>query len=133
MATTWEALRAELDGSHPVTGAYSADNKIAASQLNIVNINCNRTNMSGREVADEIVAADYDALTEENKMKVLALVASDTLNPFDFGANVIKDIFGVGSDTLVALSLARVKTISRAIELGLGEVNPGRVEEARRL
>lgn len=133
MAITWEALREELDGSHPVTGAYSADNEIAASQLNAVNINRNRTSMTGREVADEIIDADYNALTEGNKTKVLALIASDTLDPFGFGANVIKDIFGAGSDTLAALALARVETISRAVELGLGEVTPGRVEEARRL
>lgn len=133
MAITWEALREELDGSHPVTGAYSADNEIAASQLNAVNINRNRTSMTGREVADEIIDADYNALTEGNKTKVLALIASDTLDPFGFGANVIKDIFGAGSDTLAALALARVETISRAVELGLGEVTPGHVEEARRL
>lgn len=130
---TWEVLRAELEGSHPVTGTYSADNKIAASQLNAVNINRNRTSMTGREVADEIADVDYDALTEEGKTKILALVASDSLDPFGFGANVMKDIFGAGSDTLAALALARVETISRAVELGLGEVTPGRVEEARRL
>jgi len=133
MAGTWEALRQELDGSHPVTGAYSADHEIAASQLNAVNINRNRNSMSGREVADAIVDADYDALTEEDKTKLLALVASDTLDPFGFGANVIKDIFGAGSGTLAALALARVETISRAVELELGEVKPGQVEEARRL
>ena len=133
MSITWEALRAELNGSHPVTGAYSTVDKEAAAQLNALNISHNRTSMTGREVADEIVAADYDALTEDNKTKVLALIASDTLDPFGFGANVIKNIFGAGSDTLAALAIARVETISRAVELELGEVTPGRVEEARRL
>jgi len=133
MSMTWEALRAELNGSHPVTGAYSVDDEEAAAQLNVINISRNRTSMTGREVADEIVNADYDALSEGNKTKVLALVASDTLDPFGFGANTVKDIFGAGSATLTALALARVETISRAVELGLGEVTPGRVEEARRL
>lgn len=133
MAITWEALRTELESIHPVTGAYNADNKIAASQLNAVNVNRNRTSMTGREVADEIVNADYDALAEDNKKKVLALIASDSLDPFGFGANVIKDIFGAGSDTLTALTLARVETISRVVELGLGKVTVGLVEEARRL
>jgi hypothetical protein len=133
MAITWEALKNELDGSHPVTGAYSMDAKEAADQLNALNISRNRTSMTGREVADEIVNADYDALTDENKTKVLALVASDTLDPFGFGANVVKDIFGTGSATLSALATARTETISRAAELGLGEVTPGRIEEARRL
>lgn len=133
MAISWEALKAELDGSHPVTGAYSADAKEAAAQLNAVNVSRNRTSMSGREVADNIFDTDYDALTEDKKTKVLALIASDSLNPFGFAANVVKNIFGADSDTLTALALTRVETISRAVELGFGKVSPGQVIEARRL
>ena len=92
----------------------------------------NRTSMSGRQVRAEVVDAEYDALTAEKKSQFLALTASGDLDPFGLGANVIKDIFGGGSATLTALQAARVESITRAQELGLGIVKPGHVEEARR-
>ena len=127
-----EILKTELSTDPLSRGYASMSDEEAATDLNTLNISRNRTSMTGREVADEIVDAEYDVLSEDEKTQVLALVASDTLDPFGFGANVIKDIFGVGSDTVAALASARVETISRATELGLGVVKVGWIIEARR-
>ncbi len=103
----------------------------AAADLNTPRIARNRTSMSGREVAAGIDNGEYDALSDVRKSQVLALIASDNIDPFGFAANVVKDIFGAGT-TLTNLAAARVEQISRATELGLSTVKVGHVEEARR-
>ncbi len=125
------ALKTELIAGHPDTGAYDSDDALAAAELNAVNRTRNRTSMSGREVAAEILNADYDSLTADKKSQVLALVASEDIDPFGFAANVVKDVFGSGSDTVTALAAARVEDVSRAVEIGLGTIKAGHVEEAR--
>jgi len=126
-----DILKAELIAGHPVTGAYSADDEIAAGQLNAVNIVRNRTSMTGREMAAEIVNAEYDALTEAKKGQILALIASDDIDPFGFAANVVKDVFTVISTTVTNLAAVRIETVSQAVDKSLGWVRPGNVAEAR--
>lgn len=125
------ALAVELAGEHPVTGPYDADNATAAEQLNAVNRTHNRTSMTGREVAAEIVDAEYDELSDAKKSHILSLSSGDDIDPFGFAANVVKDVFGADSDTVAALAAVRVETVSRAVELRLGTVYPGHVENAR--
>jgi hypothetical protein len=127
------ALKAALVAEHPSTGAYDADDQLAADQINLANVNRNRTGMTGKEVAAEIVDAEYDALaTSEEKLQVISLVSSGDIDPFGFAANVMKDIFGGGSATLTALAVARVETVSQATILNLGFVYPGHIAAARR-
>jgi len=91
----------------------------------------NRTIMTGGEVAAQVVDAAYDALTDAGKSQFLALVASENLDPFGMGANVIKDLFGGGSTTVTNLAAARVETVSRLVELDLGSPGLGNIVEAR--
>lgn len=126
------ALKTELLAGHPVTGAYNADDALAAAEINLTNIDRDRTSMTGREVAAEIVDSDYDGLTDGEKTQVLSLVASSDIDPFGFAANVVKGIFGAGSDTVTALATARVESISRAVELGFGTIGANHIELARR-
>ncbi len=91
----------------------------------------NRTRMSGRQVQAEVVDVEYNALSADKKSQFLALTASDDLDPFGLGANIIKDIFGGGSATLTALQTARVESITRAVELELGQVKSRHVGYAR--
>jgi len=126
-----QALVTEVQ-TDPLGLGYSGmtDQQIADS-LNTVNRPRNRTSMSGREIQDEVVDAEYDVLTDEKKSQFLALTASADLDPFGLGANVIKDIFTGGSTTSTNLGVARVETISRAVEIGAGRVGNGTVEIAR--
>jgi hypothetical protein len=125
------ALATELT-SDPLGMGYSGmTDEEAANSLNTVNRGRNRTSMSGREMADNINNTEYDGLSDTKKSQVLSLVGATDIDPFGFVANVLKDVFGVGSTTLVALIAARVETISRAEEIGIGWVRPGNVTEAR--
>lgn len=92
----------------------------------------NKASMSGREVMDEVVDSEYDGLTSAQKTQFISLTSGGDLDPFGFAANVVKNIFGNPSNTLTALAAARVELVSRAEELGFGEVTFQQVWEIRR-
>lgn len=91
----------------------------------------NRTSMSGRDVANEVVSSQYDALTNTKKSQFLSLIGSNDLDPFGLAVTVVKDIFGAGSTTVNNLATARVETVSRVVELDLGSPGLGNIVEAR--
>ncbi len=122
----YNGVGSENVGPDPMTDQQVADSLLVKNRTR------NRTSMSGREVRSEVVDAEFDALTPEKKAQFLSLTSADDLDPFGFGANVIKDIFTDPSDTLTNLIAARVETISRAEEQGLGAVGAGLIEVARR-
>jgi hypothetical protein len=128
-----EVLQAELLAGHPETGAYDADNQIAADQINAVNVERNKTSMTGREMAENIDDAEYDILADVKKSQIISLTGASDIDPFGFVANVLKDVFTVGSTTITNLQAARVETVSQATVLGLGFVYPGHIEAARAL
>lgn len=116
----------------PLGRGYSTmSDEDAAGSLNTPNRSRNRITMSGREVQAQIVDSEYVALTVEKKSQLLALTSSSDLDPFGFPSNVVKDIFGVGATSLSNLATARIETISRAREIGLGIVKVGHIAEAR--
>jgi len=99
------------------------------TSLNTADRSRNRTEMTGREVAANIVDAEYDALSDAKKSQFLELIgrrgdslSRAALDPFGFPANVVKNIFGSGSTTVSNLATARVETISRGVEIGWGVV-----------
>ncbi len=126
------ALAVELAAGHPGTGAYNADDALAAAELNAAN----RTRIVGSMSGDAIFAAtdeaEFNALTDAKKTFWMAFCGRDSIDPAG-SANVslVNWIYGAGSDTLTALAAARTETISRATELGLGVVRVGNVGEAR--
>lgn len=92
----------------------------------------NRTSMTGDEVFAAIESqAVWDALTDAQRLEFLSLCGRDTLDPFST-ANValVTSIFGA-SVTLTNLQNARVESVSRATELGIGTVSAGHVEYVR--
>lgn len=82
----------------------------------------NRKTMTGREVRDQIVESEYNALSDAEKQQVLSLTASEDLNPFGPDAAVMKNIFGAASTTIGNLVTARVELISRMVEISWGEL-----------
>ena len=103
----------------------------AATDLNTEYRQVHVESMSGSEVAQNIVPAEYAALTDTKKTQTLALFGWSSLNPWGKEADVMIGIFGVGSQTIANLQTTRLKMISRAVELGLGFVFPGDVQAAR--
>lgn len=136
----YATLKAELLAGHPVTGAYDADNQVAADQLNAVNRTRNRTSMTGDEIFNAAVPADYAALdngsgnTPDQQGLFMAFCGRTEIDPFAANnVQFITNMFGAGSGTVTALQAARVENVSRAVELNLGAVNAGDVSVARAL
>ena len=127
------ALAAELTAGHPDTGAYDADSAIAATQINVVNRKKNRTSMTGSEVLNAVNAGEWVALTDAQRQTVWDVVHLGDVNPFGIEATLITNVFGGGSATITELADARKEDVSRADELGLGQVRTGTVQQARAL
>lgn len=125
------ALAAELATGHPDTGAYSADDATAAAELNAVNRGLPKNSLTGDELFTATVAADFAGLSDAQRLLWVGWCNTDR-DPFN-AANVafVTYIFGDGSDTLAALGALRDRPVSRAVELWLGLVRVGNVQEAR--
>ena len=93
----------------------------AANSLLAVNRTRNRTTMTRQEVYENIQTSALAALTAL-QVAQLNLALSDTVNPFGNAAQVFTNIFGGGSATITALAAARVESVSRSNELGLGDL-----------
>ncbi len=126
------ALKAELTAGHPVTGAYHATDSTAAAELNAANRTRIKNAMSGDEIFSATDATEFGALADHKQQIWLAFCGRDTVDPSG-ASNValVNWVFGAGSTTLAALAAARLETISRVTELGLGKVATGTVQAAR--
>ena len=125
------ALKAELLAGHPVTGAYDADDALAAGQLNVVDRTLPRDSLTGSEVLNAVNAGEWAALDAAAQQTVWDIVHLGDVNPFGVEAALISDVFGAGSNTITALAAARQRGVSRAVELGLGVIREGDVQVAR--
>jgi len=126
--TDLTALADEI-ANDPLGRGYAAMNRDAiVASLNAVDRAVNRDSMTGTEIGAAIDPAEYNALTDAGKDRVIGLVSRDSVDPFGFAATVMIDVFGGGSATVTALASARTKTISRAQEIGYRRVKYGWVE-----
>jgi len=130
----YEALKTELDAGHPVTGAYDADDALAAGELNAVNRTQLRDFVSGSEILNNTNDAEFGALTVEQQARWMSMCGVDSI---ETGSGVAKslesELFGGGTTTRANLVAIRVEDISRAEELSLGVIKVGDVEAARTL
>ncbi len=125
------ALSAELIAGHPDTGPYDADAEVATDQLNLVNRTTNKDTMTASEVYNAINSTQWVALTDAARQEVWDILHFGEINPFGFEQTRFVAIFGGGSATINALAASRVNNVSRAVELGLGLIKVGYVEQAR--
>lgn len=140
----YEVLRDELVND-PLGLGYTVDQPVnwdngPASEADAALLNSlstgrtrNRAVMTGREFKDEWDTTEFSALTDAQKDLLYSMASRDDLDPFGIDATVVQDIFPPAGATITALAAARVETISRATELGLGRVLPGDVQNARKL
>ena len=126
-----DALKAELAGGHPVTGAYNADDALAAAELNVVNQTQNRPVMTGSEVMQAIDKGEFNALSASNRQQVWDVLHLGTINPFGVEADLFVNAFDAGSASITALQALRKLDVSRAVAIGLGIVKVGHIQEAR--
>ena len=125
------ALKAELT-TDPLTRGYSEMSDVeAATDLNTVYREKNRTSMSGSEVLNAVDTTQWNGLTDAQRQTVWNVIHLGTVNPFGVEATLLIGVFGAGTATITALAAARLDSMSRAAELGLGSVFAGHVHDAR--
>ena len=135
------ALREEIIND-PLGRGYSGmnDGEIAID-INTEYCSRNRTSMSGSEIWKNTNLTEFGALLDgadtagknerNEKQEWLSFCAIDSHDPFGPSVQFVINLFGAGSVTVTNLSAARVETISRGNELGLGYVKIGHIEMAR--
>ena len=125
-------LKTLLATPHPVSGAWSEDDALAAAQFNAEDIEHVKDSLSGEQIFAVTNTAEFAGLTEHKQQLWLAFCARDSINPAG-SANValVQWVFGAGSNTLAALATARTELIGLASREGLGLVYPSHVTAAR--
>ncbi len=124
----------------PLGRGYSGmSNQAAADDLNTSYRTRNRTSMSGDEIAQAADSTEYNALddgsvnnTSDTKSHWLAFCARTEIDPFaTANVELVISIFGNPSVSRTNLIAARIESITRGTELGLGSVNSRDVGYAR--
>ena len=90
-----------------------------------------RTSMTVSEVYNAIDQTGWAALSATEQQEVWDILHMGDVDPFGREATRFTAIFGLGSATIVALKAARLESVSRAVELGFGEVKSRHVGYAR--
>lgn len=125
-------LKDELDAGHPITGPYDDDAVIATGQLNAKNIVRDRDSIAPGEMQAQVVGTEFVALSAVKQRAWLAILA-DSVDPAN--SNIVEQITAIwaGTTTLTNLAGIKTETVSRAVELGLGVIKVGWVQQARAL
>jgi len=130
----YQALKTELD-TDPLTRGYSGmTDQEAADDLNVVYRTLPVDTVSGSDIFNNTDDVEYGALTAEEQNRWVNMCGVETV---DVASGVAKsleaELFGPGTDTRTNLAALKMRDVSRGVELGLGEVKAGNVEEVRRL
>lgn len=130
-----DILKTELT-TDPLARGYSGmttDQKITS--LNAVDRTLPVDIVSGAQIYEAIDQGEFDALVDADKEKVDRITnLGDRIVVADAGRarNTLLAVFTVGAGPLTRTALAALKTraVSRAEELGIGEVGVGLIENA---
>ena len=123
------ALKDEL-ADDPLGRGYDAmtDQELVDS-LNTADRQRNRTSMTGDEVFQATDPAEFGELptgsgnTADEQGHWLAFCGRNEIDPFaKANVELVKSIFGNTSATVINLAAARVESITRAVERGLGNI-----------
>jgi hypothetical protein len=135
----YQALRNELDTDALAFGYSGMTDAQVVSAINSVNSPYGQTvtksSLTGAEVFKATDSTEFDALTDAQRSEWLSLCAIQDLDPNNGtpAAATATRIFGGGSTTLASLQSLRDEVVSRAVQIGLGSVHVGDVQNARAL
>lgn len=125
-------LKAELVDDPLTRGYASMSDEAAANSLNdTIDRSLNRTSISPGEMQSAVVGSEFVALSAAKQRGWLAIL-SDSVDPNN--ANIVAQIAEIwvgGTTTRANLIALKTETVSRGVELGLGNVKVGYVEQAR--
>lgn len=143
-----QTLNTELFGGlSPLAATYSTIESSSDDQSNkdqaladaINSLETNRTvirsSMSGQEAFEATDPTDFTGLSDHHQLLWISFTAGASMNPQpgSKAVELVKLIFGSGSNTVSNLATARLQTVSRAAELGLPEIRAADVGESRTL
>ncbi len=128
-----DTIKTEIT-TDPLTRGYSGmSDAEVATDMNTVYRTRNRDYVSGWEIFNETDDAEYAALTDAQKSSWDALCAIEQIDTTSGVAKAREaELFGAGTTTRSNLANLRSEDISRGVELGVGTVKTGHIEEARR-
>jgi hypothetical protein len=124
-------LSTEL-ATDPLSRGYSGmSDAEVVTDLYTAYVDQNRSSMTGSEVLNAVDKTEFNAKTADQKRMVWDVVHMGVVNPFGIEEDLFTDIFGVGSNTIAALVVARKTQITRIADLGLGKIVASDVAKAR--
>lgn len=83
------------------------------------------------QILNAIVYSEWTSKSSTQQQVIWNMLGMGSINPWGIEASIFTTVFGAGSATITALSALRNESISRADELGIGEVCVGHINEAR--
>lgn len=138
MADILETLKTEVT-TDPLGRGYSGmnDDQVVAS-LNTVDRDVIKPSLSGDEIFNAAEPAEVTSMARgaanarQDFLAFLSLCARDSINPQGAATvRIILELFGAGSQTVGNLNQIRKQTVSRSVELGLGDKSIGAADVAR--
>lgn len=124
-------LRDELTNDPLAVGYAGLTDEQVVTQINTENRSVPRQLMTASEVLNAVDETEYNGLSSANQNRFWQLLAIGDLNPFGVEAQLMTGLFGGGSTTITTLASLRNRTVSRAVELGIGRVYVFHVAKAR--
>jgi hypothetical protein len=125
-------LKAEIT-TDPLARGYAAmDDESASKSLNKRDRITERETLTSAILVGSLDKAEYAALTAGDKAYFGLLVNAGEVQPTKPVRQQLKDLFPVGSKTRQEINKALQRDGSRAEELGLGNVTPSDIADAKR-
>ena len=126
-----DILKTELTTDPLVRGYTGMSDIDATNDLNSIYRTSNKMSMTSTEVFNAINKTEFNDLTATNKKLIWDILHLGEINPFGLEADLFVDAFGGGSATITTLKDLRKDDVSRGVELGIGNVREGNIQEAR--
>lgn len=137
MSIDYVALKAELDAGHPVTGAYNADDQLAADELNLANIVVERevTGLACQEATD---SDEFNGLSDGDHQLWATICGWESVNfNLGFAGAVITGMWAGPQGVLTRTNLEVLKNqaVNRTSQLNFGRetLDESQVRHARKV
>jgi len=125
-------LKSELTTDPLIRGYAGMTDAQVADALNTPNRQMNVESVTGQQVFECILLAEYNALTVDQKSLLHAIIGMGTISVNGTNTKAaLLAMFGPGTITRTNLAILQKRTVNRVEELGLGSVETGHVASAR--
>ncbi|HDZ22900.1 hypothetical protein LCGC14_1415030 [marine sediment metagenome] len=128
----YDVLKSELTTDPESRGYSGMTDAEAATDLNTEYRSVDVESVTGQQIFEAAVPAEYDVLTADQKALFGAIVGmGEILVNGPNTRDALLAMFGPATTTRTNLAVLQTETVSRAIELGLSRVREGTVTQAR--